>query len=346
MKLGEALFVTAFMAGTTSLLAQTYTVTDLGAVSGQTQSIGSGLNATGQAAGASSSPNGDIPTLFSGGKAINIGTLLAGDVSLATGINDSGAVAGYEPEEFGDGFDHAWVLSGGRLMDIHSPSLFPQGTQAFAINDAGVVVGQGNLNLNNANFHAFVYANGKMTDIGPPGAYQASATAINNNGQVLGNAYIPSGGGGTFIYANGKITFLTAPAGATAASGFALNSLGEVAGTLYFNGGGTHLAVYSGGKWNELSTVTNNTPVRVDGINASELVIATQILPQTYHPFRAGKHVPYIVNGNGLVNLNTLIPANSGYTITDPVAINDAGQILCDASTPTSPKHAVLLSPK
>ncbi len=49
---------------------------------------------------------------------------------------------------------------------------------------------------------------------------------------------------------------------------------------------------------------------------------------------------------SGPVNLNTLIPANSGYTLTDSIAIDDSGQILCDASTPTNPKHAGLLSPK
>jgi hypothetical protein len=67
---------------------------------------------------------------------------------------------------------------------------------------------------------------------------------------------------------------------------------------------------------------------------------------QSYHPFRPGKHVAYILGANGPVNLNTLIPANSGYTLTDSIAINDNGQILCDASTPASAKHAVLLSPK
>ena len=87
--------------------------------------------------------------------------------------------------------------------------------------------------------------------------------------------------------------------------------------------------------------------VQVAGINTAGQVVATTIFPiQSYHPFRPGKHVAYITGINGLVNLNTLIPANSGYTITDAIAINDAGQILCDASTPTSPKHAVLLSPK
>jgi hypothetical protein len=50
-----------------------------------------------------------------------------------------------------------------------------------------------------------------------------------------------------------------------------------------------------------------------------------------------------------LVNLNTLIPANSGFNLIFPIAINDAGQILCNAKTTTATtgrERAVLLSPK
>lgn len=46
------------------------------------------------------------------------------------------------------------------------------------------------------------------------------------------------------------------------------------------------------------------------------------------------------------VNLTTLIKGNSGFTITDAVGINDAGQVLCNATTPNGSKHAVLLRPQ
>jgi hypothetical protein len=47
-----------------------------------------------------------------------------------------------------------------------------------------------------------------------------------------------------------------------------------------------------------------------------------------------------------LVDLNTLVPLNSGFTITDAVAINDSGQILCDATNASGHEHAILLTPK
>lgn len=333
----------ALLASATVSPAQSYKLTDLGAVAGQTVSAAYGLSALGQAVGDSSSPNGAIPTLFSGGKAINLGTLLAGDVSVGTCINSSSEIAGYEPEEStSPQVDHAWIYSDGTLLDIHSPSLFPNGTQAWGINDSGVVVGQGW--VTSSSFHAFVYADGQMTDIGPPGAYQASAVAINTNGQILGGAFFTSGGGGTFIYANGKFTYLPQPTGGSA-SGYAINNLGEVAGGISTSSGG-HAAVFTHGTWVDLGGVTG-AGLRATGINIAGEVIATAVFPvQSYHPFRPGKHVAYIIGPSGPVNLNTLVPANSGYTLTDSIAINDNGQILCDASTPTSTKHAVLLSPK
>ena len=79
---------------------------------------------------------------------------------------------------------------------------------------------------------------------------------------------------------------------------------------------------------------------------ATAIMVTTLSLAQSYHSFRPGKHVAYILGASGPVNLNTLIPAGSGFTLTDSIAINNNDQILCDASTPASPKHAVLLSPK
>src|SRR5580704_16161793 len=82
----------ALVATTAPLLAQTYSVKDLGVVPGDSVSQGYSLNDLGQAAGTSSSPSGATPTLFSSGAAINLRTLVAGDVEVATGLNKSAEV--------------------------------------------------------------------------------------------------------------------------------------------------------------------------------------------------------------------------------------------------------------
>jgi probable HAF family extracellular repeat protein len=338
----ELLVITLIASGTTAL-AQSYTIRDLGAVSGDSVSSGYALNTFGQAAGTSSSPGSAIATLFSGGQAIDLGTLEPLDVSVATGINGSAEVVGYEPfSSDQNNLFHAFLYSNGALHDIHSPSLFPSGTSATAINNSGVVVGQGW--LNSSSFHAFVYAGGQMVDLGPPGSYQASAVAINNSGQVLGNAYFTSGGGGAFVYASGKFTYLTPPAGASVGA-FAINSVGQAAGAIY-GPAGTHAAVCTSGKWTDLGGITG-AAAHATGINTAGQVVGTAIFPQTvYHPPKPGKHVGFIIGKTGPVDLNTLIPAGSGFVITDAIAINDSGQILCDAASASSAKRAVLLTPK
>jgi hypothetical protein len=86
------LLAAGFVATVAPSPAQTYSVKDLGAVPGESVSQGYSLNDLGQAAGTSSSPSGAIPSLFSGGAAIDLGTLVAGDIAVGTGINKSAGV--------------------------------------------------------------------------------------------------------------------------------------------------------------------------------------------------------------------------------------------------------------
>jgi probable HAF family extracellular repeat protein len=52
-----------------------------------------------------------------------------------------------------------------------------------------------------------------------------------------------------------------------------------------------------------------------------------------------------IYSGGTMQNLNTLIPAGSGDQITYANEINDKGQIVAEAYTPTYQTHALLLTP-
>jgi probable HAF family extracellular repeat protein len=268
------------------------------------------------------------------------------DVAIATAINGSGQIVGYEPfSSDPNNTFHAFLYSNGSMKDIHSASLFPAGTIAEGINGSGTVVGQGR--ITSGNFHAFLYANGRMVDLGPPGAYQATACAINDSGQVVGNYYSTSSDSGPFLYANGKITKLGSPAGA-AASAFAINSTGQIAGAFYFPSRGTsHAALYSNGIWTDLGAIPGASGTHATGINTGGQVVGIAVFPVTsYHPFKPGKHVGFIVRNGSPVDLNTLVASNSGFTITDATAINDSGDILCDATNSSGYQHAILLTPK
>jgi probable HAF family extracellular repeat protein len=323
--------------------AQTYSITDLGTLPGNSVSKASALNDAGESAGVSETPTAAIATMFGGGKATSISTL-GSSVSLANAINGSGEIAGWNSYNSNPNFDpQAFLYSNGSMQNINSPSLFPSGTEAYGINNVGEVVGTGY--LSSSTFHAFLYSGGKMKDIGPSGAFQATAYAINTAGQIVGTYSLNSGASGTFLYTNGKMTTLPNPAGSRGGFGVAINDNGEIVGTLYPSEG-SHAAKFSDGAWKDLGNLTGAQGSGATAINTAGQIVGTAIFPPIYKPFRAGKHVPFISTSSGLVNLNTRIPSGSGFTLTDAVDINESGQILCDATNASGNEHAVLLSPK
>ncbi len=240
------------------------------------------------------------------------------------------------------------------MVDIHSASLFPGGTYAYGINKSGQVVGQGWVSSFGA--HAFLHNGGQMIDLGTfPGGIQAVAYAINDAGQVVGTSdgAIAVSKKTTvhfthaFLYANGKMVHLGIPSGATYSQATAINGNGQIVGVAGFSDGTSHAVLYSNGVWTDLGTFSGSSATEATGINLSGQIVGTAFFPQqSYHPPIPGKHVALIVRNDVLVDLNTLIAPNSGFTITDAIGINDSGRILCNASNSSNATRAVLLSPK
>jgi probable HAF family extracellular repeat protein len=340
-----ALFAIGLMAGAVSSQAQSYNLTDLGALPGDNNATVGGLNSLGQAAGTSSSSSSAIATLFSNGHTISLGTLGASDMSFAEAINGSGQVVGYD--WLSSGVSHAFLYSNGRMTDIHSAALFPFGSTATAINNSGAVVGYGWIST--ADEHAFLYIGGRTVDLGTLGGNDATALGINDSGQVVGVSATAGGAGHAFLYANGRMTDLGTPASANSSSAAAINRNGQIAGAASF-GNATHAATYSNGVWTDLGMMPGATVGNLaTSINNSGQVVGVSIFPILYnkHPLHPTTHVGFIYRNGALVDLNTLVPANSGFLITSAVGINDAGEILCNAKTTTGLVYrAILLTPK
>jgi probable HAF family extracellular repeat protein len=204
------------------------------------------------------------------------------------------------------------------------------------------VVGIGFVNTGNSS-HVFLYTGGQMTDLGAIG----SPSAISDAGEIVGTGT----NGEPFVYSNGKVISLGFPAGTIDSSAKAIDSTGKlIAGSLYFSSGPTHAALYNNGTWVDLGVLpgaatSSNTAT---GVNSSGQVVGTTVYPITgYHPRKGGNHVAFVYQNGGLVNLNTLVPANSGFTITDAIGINDSGHILCNANEiPSGIQQAIMLTPK
>jgi probable HAF family extracellular repeat protein len=345
------LFAMVLMAVAVSSQAQSYNITDLGALPGDTISFPAGLNSLGQAAGTSANATSGIATLYRNGNAISLGTLGASDSSFAQAINGSGQVVGYD--WFSSGVGHAFLYSNGRMTDIHSASLFPNGSTAQGINSSGQVVGYGW--INGADDHAFLYSGGRTVDLGTLGGNESMALAINDAGQIVGHSTTASDVVHAFLYSNGKITDLGMPAGAVSSSALAINRAGQIVGEIEINSS-SHAALYNGGVWTDLGTVAGATlGALATGINGAGQIVGQATFPKVLiRPASPGKRalykpsfrVGFIASNGALVDLNTLIPANSGYAITGAVGINDLGEILCSATTASSASRAIVLTPK
>lgn len=125
----------------------------------------------------------------SGWSITDIGTLTAGDMSYATGINNSGQVVGWS------GYDStqttAFIWENGTMSAISSTAGLR--SVATGINNAGQVSGYAAVAASNGtsyyNDHAFIYSKTTgMQDLGSPyGGTNSAAYAINNSGLVGGS---------------------------------------------------------------------------------------------------------------------------------------------------------------
>jgi len=320
--------------------ATTYTITDLGSL-GFGESEPSAINATGQVTGysylAKLIPTPECPPVYgntkktcvehpwhafsySNGQMTDLGTVGGGDFSEGSAINRSGWVAGVSATKNGGG--DAFLWNGQKMLDLGQQApLNGSNSEANGINDSGQVVGQYGTNPG----HAFLYSSGTLAGLPEPGFTGGSgcaASAINNTGQIAGACTDTSGNYHLVLWQKGAVTDLGTLAGTPGTvpafqQAISVNNTGQIAGTVFSNGG-TEGFLYSNGTLTSLGSFTpaaiNDNGVMVGGSS--------------------------IDSGGTITNLNTLIPAGSGYQINDATAINDNGQIVA-----TTNRGAVLLTP-
>jgi probable HAF family extracellular repeat protein len=305
-----------------------YIITDLGTLPGYDSFYAYGTNASGQVVGVAKS-NTLLPRafLYSNGMMQDLGTL--GFESGARAINDAGQIVGFSANA--SGFGHAFLYTQGAMKDLGT--LGGINSDALAINNAGQVVGMADTARGDQ--HAFLYSGGVMQDLGALlGTSISYAQGINDSGQIVGRS-----GAHAFLYSGGVVQDLGTLQGGPQSTAYAINNAGQVVGDSLLPNLNFHAFLYSSGSMQDLGIIPGFQQSFARGINNRGEVVGllSGDAPDSTRAF--------LYRNGSMVDLNSLLPSNSGWVLEYAWSINDAGQI-SGSGFLNGERRAFLLSPE
>lgn len=188
----------------------------------------------------------------------------------------------------------------------------------------------------NQRYINFLYENGVAREIPDPFGYGSQWNAINNDGIVVGEVRIATKQRQAAVLdANGyrNIHPFTSD-GYSSAS--AINNMGVVAGTYFYGRTPSHAFLYD----MRANTTRDLGPGAAVAINDRGQVLG-------FTAEATGSPRPALYDGQQFQPLQTLIPADTPWVISEAKRINNAGQIIATGYLPNSrERHALLLSPR
>ena len=343
-------------------------LTDLGALTEGASSGPNAINAAGVVAGISETgaidPQSEFPPEFDAvvwkdGQITDLGTF-GGTFSYANAINNRSQVVGlaldavphlFTLDECGAGIPTTtqarafiWQERGG-LEELGT--LGGSDSCALVINQRGQVAGHSftnftpNLVTGVPTDDPFLWEDGEMRDLGTLGGTQGHPNGINDRGQVCGSSNL-AGDLTThaFFWDRGQMKDL-GTLGGTFSIAQALNENGEVVGGAMttddqaFNGFlGRH------GAMTDLGSVAGYGCSIASSINSSG-----QVVGQSFECLGEASHAFLWEKGGPAIDLNTLVPSDSGLTLIDATLIGDGGEITGQGVLANGDEHAFLLIP-
>jgi probable HAF family extracellular repeat protein len=314
-----------------------YSITDLGTLGSGNMSVANAISNAGVVVGSSDVTPG-LPHGFrwSAGKMTDLGTEPGADYSTANAVNNAGQIAGTADRTSGGfGYPVRWSATG-VLTDLGGPVTNELGV-GNAIDPAGRVAGGQRLANSEGDPVAELYSTkGTPAFLGNPPDSLAAAAGINALDQVVGSP--------AFVWKAGTIKMLPALPGVGAGDdgATAINIAGQVVGWSGTTSGAQHAALWSpAGAITDLGTIDGISFNQANAINAAGQVVGTA--DPRCEP--CVNPVAWLRNPGGtLTDLNTLIPAGSGWILKQANGINDRGRIV-GAGLHNGALHAYLLIP-
>jgi probable HAF family extracellular repeat protein len=354
-----------FLLGTFAVLlltacaaAQTFTITDIGVLKGTNESSGFWINSSGVVVGCSDIANGEgYPCTGTGagqhafywtrsGGMKDLRFLPGGNISGAIGVNDLGQVVGYSnvstnPADLYNFIAFEWTSSGG-MINLGKLS-GGNSSCAFEINSSGMIAGDSFVNSTVVN--AASWTDRKIRNLGAlPGGIFTAALDLNDNDETVGESvfgYGPPFTSHGFKWTSGVgMKDLGTLAGGDTSIANAINASGVVVGQSNSGSNSAWHAVQwdASNKIHDLGTLPGGTYSIAFAINSGrEIVGYGDVAPNL-------PHAMLWTSTRGMLDLNDLIPANSGWTLINANAINASGQIT-GYGTKAGHNHAFLLTP-
>ena len=322
-------------------------LTDLGTLPGVDSSAAAAINARGWSVG--QSQNGVIDpllgmpeiraVLWKDDQVIDLGTL-GGNESLAAYVNDSGQVVGVAANAIPDPFSfigwgtetRAFLWEKGVMQDLGTlggpDAIGDSGCRGNEPN--GLVAGASYTNStpNPATgiptMDPFLWDNGTMTDLGSLGGTFGTAQCVNNRRQVIGQSNLA--GDSTFhpfFWDRSVLTDMGTLGGDSGTANW-INDGGDAVGQADLPGSAVHHGfIWRRGVMTDLGTLGGNSyaaAITSKGqiVGSSELGVPTSTLP----------HAFLWEHGGPMIDLNTLVPANSRLQLMTAFNINDRGEIV------------------
>jgi len=348
-------FICAITLGAMSV-AQTYTVTDLGTLKGDNESSALGINNLGDVVGCSDVETSEgypctglVPVQHAfywskTGGIKDLGTLAGGNVSAASGINDSGTVVGYsnlkgQPATTFYAFSRT---SSGAMVNLGT---LPGGntSSAFQVNSSGMIAGD---SVNSSGvIMAASWMDQKIKNLGAlPGSVFSAALAINDSGHAVGESVFNDGPPFTsrgFLWNGSKLEDLGTLSGGLTSIANAINTSGVIVGQSDGSrtGGHWHAVMWdTSGNIQDLGLIPGGNYSIAFAVNDSNVVVGYGNLSDN------AAHAMIWTSVSGMRDLNSLIPADSGWVLVNANAINDVGQIV-GYGVKDGYNHAFLLTP-
>ncbi|HEY7035207.1 MAG TPA: hypothetical protein VH482_27965 [Thermomicrobiales bacterium] len=301
-----------------------YTIKNIGVIEGDTSSLLFAINEKGVAVGISF--NADSGTnravTYRKGK---LSDLTDGDDRASTvwAVNKAGQGAGF--------FADSPQTSAAAVWDGKATTVLPKlggdNAQAFGINDDGVVVG-GSSTSAGGPVVACRWDDGHVTAL-PTAGDRSIANAVTNRGQIVGSGF----GSHATLWDGDKATDLGVLGGTTSLAR-SINEAGQIVGHStttadgQFGAAGTHAFLWDSGTMTDLGTLPGSDTSFAWDINADGVVSGSAADPNAADNPNSVKLLAVIWQDGKIVNLNGLIPADSGWVLTTAYGINDKGQIV------------------